>query len=81
MSDKENWNSNKRRPLREVDADEMMVYLRTGKMPPLRSDRTVVTGDSELPKPKSRYTPNNNLKLKSLSFKLLFNLKDTLQTF
>ena len=69
MSDKENWNSNKRRPLREVDADEMMVYLRTGKMPPLRSDRTVVTGDSELPKPKRRYTPTSRYKKPTSRFK------------
>ena len=69
MSDKENWNSNERRPLREVDADEMMVYLQTGKMPPLRSDRTVVTGDSELPKPKSRYTPTSRYKKPTNRFK------------
>ena len=69
MSDKENRNSNERRPLREVDADEMMVYLRTGKMPPLRSDRTVVTGDSELPKPKSRYTPTSRYKKPTSRFK------------
>ena len=69
MSDKETRNSNKRRPLREVDADEMMVYLRTGKMPPLRSDRTVVTGDSELPKPKSRYTPASRYKKPTSRFK------------
>ena len=69
MSDKETRNSNERRPLREVDADEMMVYLRTGKMPPLRSDRTVVTGDSELPKPKSRYTPTSRYKKPTSRFK------------
>ena len=69
MSDKETRNSNERRLLREVDADEMMVYLRTGKMPPLRSDRTVVTGDSELPKPKSRYTPTSRYKKPTSRFK------------
>ena len=69
MSDKETRNSNERRPLREVDADEMMVYLQTGKMPPLRSDRTVVTGDSELPKPKSRYTPTSRYKKPTNRFK------------
>ena len=69
MSDKENWNSNERRPLREVDADEMLVYLRTGKMPPLRSDRTVVTGDSEIPNPKSRYTPTSRYKKPTSRFK------------
>ena len=70
MSDKENWNSNERRPLREVDADEMLVYLRAGEiMPPLRSDRTVVTGDSELPKPKSRYTPTSRYKKPTSRFK------------
>ena len=69
MSDKENWNLNERRPLREVDTDEMLVYLRTGEMPPLRSDRTVVTGDSELPKPKSRYTPTSRYKKPTSRFK------------
>ena len=69
MSDKENWNSNERRPLREVDADDMLVYLRTGEMPPLRSDRTVVTGDSELPKPKSTYTPASRYKKPTSRFK------------
>ena len=69
MSDKENWNSNRRRPLREVEADEMLAYLRTGEMPPLRSDRTVVTGDSELPKPKSRYTPTSRYKKPTSRFK------------
>ena len=69
MSDKENWNLTERRPLREVDTDEMLVYLRTGEMPPLRSDRTVVTGDSELPKPKSRYTPTSRYKKPTSRFK------------
>ena len=69
MSDKENRNSNERRPLREVDADEMLVYLRTGKMPPLRSDRTVVPGDPEIPKPKSRYTPTSRYKKPTSRFK------------
>ncbi len=70
MSDKENRNSNERRPLREVEADEMLTYLRAGKiMPLLRSDRTVVTGDSELPKPKSRYTPTSRYKKPTNRFK------------
>ena len=47
--------------MREMEANELMFWLRTGKMPKLNSDRRNITGDLEKiktdkdHKPKSRY--------------------------
>ncbi|MDC2962797.1 hypothetical protein OAX96_01565 [Prochlorococcus sp. AH-736-K15] len=56
-------NKNNKEPgiMREMEANELMFWLRTGKMPKLNSDRTNITGDVEEikndkdHKPKSRY--------------------------
>ena len=45
--------------MREMEANELMFWLRTGKMPKLNSDRRNVTGDVEETKNKKDHKPKS----------------------
>ena len=57
-------NKNNKEPgiMREMEANELMFWLRTGKMPKLNSDRRNITGDVEEIKTDKDHKPNRRYK-------------------